>query len=208
MKRKRLYTLLNRCSNFFIILSSYFAKFTVWWLSEYFLNPLLHHSMLGQKTRPKKCWCIFLQSFIEVSNFNILCLDEIVPHLIFFSIPGLSFNFSGESDEACNSAAASALILPTKRMKWVIPMAHLSNSDNNTISDLLVDKDSSLFDSSFDEEDAFLGWSRAIVKKGCGYCKLWPGFCIKRDEGGMRTGEVVMRSIWQEFQNPGYTDTL
>jgi hypothetical protein len=65
-----------------------------------------------------------------------------------------------------------------------------------------------LFDSSFDEEDAFLGWSRAIVKKGCGYCKLWPGFCIKRDEGGMRTGEVVMRSIWQEFQNPGYTDTL
>ncbi len=42
-------------------------------------------------------------------------------------------------------------------MKRVILMAHLSDGDNKTVSDFLVDRDSSLFDSYFDEEDAFLG---------------------------------------------------
>ena len=32
------------------------------------------------------------------------------------------------------------------------------------------------------------------MKKGGGYCQLWPGFHIKRDEGGVRSGEVLMRS--------------
>jgi hypothetical protein len=54
------------------------------------------------------------------------------------------------------AAAYSALILPTMGMRGVILMAHLSDGDNNSVSDFLVDRDSSLSDSSFDEEDAFL----------------------------------------------------
>ena len=42
-------------------------------------------------------------------------------------------------------------------MKRVILMAHVSDGDNNTVSDFLVDRDLSLFDLFFDEEEAFLG---------------------------------------------------
>ena len=44
-----------------------------------------------------------------------------------------------------------------KRMKRVILMAHLSDGDNNAVSDFLVDRESSLFDLFFDEESTFLG---------------------------------------------------
>ncbi len=51
-------------------------------------------------------------------------------------------------------------------MKRVILMVHLSDGDNNTVSDFLVNRDSLLFDSFFDEEDAFLGFITCHCKKG------------------------------------------
>ena len=47
-------------------------------------------------------------------------------------------------------------------------MAHLSDCNNDTVSDFLVDKDLFLFESCFDEDDTFLGISRVIAKRGYG----------------------------------------
>ena len=56
------------------------------------------------------------------------------------------------------------MILQLNWNKWVIMIVHLSDCDNDTVLDYLVDRDLFVFDSFFDEEDAFLVWSRAIAK--------------------------------------------